>query len=153
MSKPNPSRFTKGDKRASEAGKKSHGHLPVEVREARNHNAVQFEKSIYNYMNYTFAELKEAFNNKKTCARDLAVINILMKAIKEGDYRCLDFLLDRTIGKVKQALELNGEVEVKNITQLLEQSETSKVIDVTPRETKQIESGHKQILPDVEDEA
>lgn len=132
----NPSRFTKGDPRASAAGKAAKGFLPKEVKEARLHNAVEFEGSLYKYMQMPLDGLKKAFKEPTTSARDLAVIQILMKAIKQGDYRCLDFLLDRTIGKVKQNLEVSGEVGVKTITQMLEESETQKLIDVTPKYKK-----------------
>lgn len=124
--------FKKGDKRASQAGKKSSNALPVELKEARLQNANEFEESLYKYMGMSYPDLKQAFKDVNTCARDLAVIQILMKAIKDGDYRCLDFLLDRTIGKVKQNLELSGQVNFTSMAEALEGSETQKFIDVTP---------------------
>lgn len=42
----------------------------------------------------------------RTPALDLMIISIITKAIKDGDYTRLNFLLDRTIGKVKEVKEL-----------------------------------------------
>ena len=122
--------FTKNDNRASLAGKKSRGHLPTEVKEARLHNAVQFENSLYKYMALTYEELKKAFNAPDTSARDMAVIKILLKAIKEGDYRALDFLLDRTIGKVQTNVKVDAEIAVRSFTDMVAEAQEKRLKDV-----------------------
>jgi hypothetical protein len=123
--------FKKGDPRASAAGKKTNGHLPQHVKDARKFNAIQFEDCLYKYMSLTYDELNKIFNDKKTSARDMAVIKILIKAIKEGDYRAFEFLLDRTIGKLQHNVKI--EVEAKTVTDLLMESNEIDIIDVNPR--------------------
>lgn len=107
--------FKKGDPLASLAGKKSKRPPYKDIQEARKHNAFEFEQSLYKYMGCTLKQLQSAFEDSKTSARDLAVIAILMNAIRKGDNIRLNFLLDRTIGKVKDVTE----VEVKSIHKTL----------------------------------
>lgn len=82
-----------------------------DLRDARTYNAVEFEETIYKYFTYTGTELREAFENPKTTARDLVVIQILSKAIEYGDNARLNFLLERTIGKVADRITFNAKVE------------------------------------------
>ena len=49
-----------------------------------------------------------AYIGKKTPALDLVVIKVLIEAIRKGDEKRLGFLLDRTIGKVKEEIEVTG---------------------------------------------
>lgn len=104
--KATPASFKKGDPRASKAGKKSSRALPQDLKEAREQNAKEFEASLYKYMKLNMAELKAAYANPSTPARDLAVIKILEQSINKGDQQRLNFLLERTIGKVKDVSEV-----------------------------------------------
>lgn len=135
----NPSRFKKGDPRTIAAAKKGGGWLPQHVKEARKFNAIQFEECLYKYMSLSKEELKQVWNDPKTSARDLAVIKILQKSINEGDYRALDFLLERTIGKVQSNINIKAEVEAKTFTDMVLEASEKVVVDVTP-EVKKIES-------------
>jgi hypothetical protein len=106
MANPKPKiSFTKGDPRASLAGKKSSRALPPDLKEARQMFARDFESTIYKYMNHTKDELLMAMKAPETPAKDLAVLSILHKAITNGDQQRLDFMLNRTVGKVVEKVE------------------------------------------------
>jgi hypothetical protein len=54
----------------------------------------------------TKAELKAIALDPRTDAADLMLCQIVIYAIETGDYRRVEFILDRTIGKVKDTLEV-----------------------------------------------
>src|SRR5688572_20590077 len=97
--------FDKNPQRARLAGMKSKRSTPPELISAREQNAKEFEASLYKYMKATREELKLAANNPATPAQDLAVIKILARAIERGDHTSLNFILDRSIGKVTEKFE------------------------------------------------
>ena len=97
--------FDKDPERARRAGQKSSRALPEEIKEARKRNAVEIEGSIYNYMGSNLRELKAAYANPTTPSKDLVVIKILIKAIELGDHARLEFLFNRTIGKVVDKID------------------------------------------------
>jgi len=118
---PKPSNgFGKDKARASAAGKKSSKHLPADLKEARSMNAHDFENSLYKYMSMPFIDLQKIFKDPKTPSRDLAVISILKNAIEKGDNQRLNFLLERTIGKVKDVSEVSIKSSHKSIVEMLE---------------------------------
>jgi len=51
-------------------------------------------------------ELKAAISSDLTPALELMVASIVWKAIAEGDERRFDFILNRTIGKVKEEIDI-----------------------------------------------
>lgn len=115
--KPTPASFKKGDPRAVAAGKKSSRALPPEVKEARLLNAAKFEEIIYKYMGSPIEELQAAANNPATPAIEHIVIKLLSLAIKHGDIARLNLLLERTIGKVTDKLQVNAQVTNKTLHQ------------------------------------
>lgn len=116
MANPNPvKKFKKGSIEASLAGKKSSRALPPEIKEARLVNSVKFEEIVYKYMNATAQELQAIAKDPATPAIDLVVIKILSNAITKGDLPSLNLLLERTIGKVKDKLELDHKVQAKTL--------------------------------------
>lgn len=54
----------------------------------------------------TMDELKQVIADKETDAADLMLSQIVVHAIKMGDHKRLEFILERTIGKVKETLEV-----------------------------------------------
>jgi len=112
--------FTKDDNRASEAGKKSSSALPSDLKIARGLNAIEFEQSLYKYMDMSLEDLVRVEKDPTTTSRDLAVISILRNAIEKGDNQRLNFLLERTIGKVKDISEVSISSTHKSIVEMLE---------------------------------
>ncbi len=67
-------------------------------------------------------ELKKVADNPKSTMIEIAVASILHRAVKDGDFSRLDFLLARSIGKVKEEIEQT----VKSIS--------DEMLDSVPRE-------------------
>lgn len=111
--------FDKDPERARLAGKKSSRALPPEVKAARQLNAVKFEEIIYKYMGATVDELKEISKDPKTPAIDHIVIKLLSMAISKGDIARLNLLLERTIGKVTEKVDINANVKTMSLHQMI----------------------------------
>lgn len=99
--------FDKNPNRARDAGRKSKRTGLGDLREARAMHAVDFENSIYKYFTTELETLKKIYIDQKTPVRDLIVIKILIAAIEKADFARLNFLLERTIGKVKDIVDHN----------------------------------------------
>ena len=117
--KATPASFKPGDPRAVAAGKKSSRALPVELKEARAVNANKVEETLYKYMSMDKAALELAFKDPATPSVELIVIKIITKAISEGDYSRLDFLLNRTIGKVPDKTHHLGIIGITKVHDLI----------------------------------
>ena len=102
--------FKQDPERARAAGRKSCKKVPPEVKEARLVHSIKFEEIVYKYMNCTAEELQVKARDKATPAIDLVVIKILSNAITKGDLPSLNLLLERTIGKVTDKLDLRAAV-------------------------------------------
>lgn len=102
--------FDKSKARAIAGGKKSSRKVPSGLKEARQVNSNTFESIVYKYMDSSIVELSKILKDPKTPALDMLVIKVLTEGIKKGDQGRLDFLLNRTIGKVAdkiQAVNIN----------------------------------------------
>lgn len=60
---------------------------------------------ITKYCHKTKAEIMEALKDPNTSAIDLTICTVLSKAMNNGDHLRLEFLLNRTIGKVAERIE------------------------------------------------
>ena len=59
-------------------------------------------------------QLRNAMNSELTPALELMIASIVWKAIAEGDERRFDFILNRTIGKVKEEIDITAYTENLN---------------------------------------
>jgi hypothetical protein len=113
--KATPASFKKGDPRAIAGGKKSSRALPPEVKEARLMNASKFEGIIYKYMDAPIERLRVIMADPSTPAIDLVVIKLLVLAIQHGDIARLNLLLERTIGKVTDKIQVDNNTTIRNL--------------------------------------
>lgn len=60
---------------------------------------------ITKYCHKTKSEIMEALKDPNTSAIDLTICTVLSKAMNNGDHLRLEFLLNRTIGKVAERIE------------------------------------------------
>ena len=74
--------------------------VPVDIKKARSLTRTELERILNRYLHMTPAELYEAQQKPTTSALQHVVIAIVVAAVKDGDQKRLDFLLDRLIGKV-----------------------------------------------------
>lgn len=79
--------------------------LPSDVLESRKQNTVSVARILNKFMNMNIEELKLLMNDKKTQNLELMIGRIIIEAIKTGDYTRLNFILDRSIGKVTEKVE------------------------------------------------
>jgi len=80
--------------------------LPEDVLESRKQNTVSVARILNKFMNMNIEELKLLMNDKKTQNLELMIGRIIIEAIKTGDYTRLNFILDRSIGKIVDKMEI-----------------------------------------------
>lgn len=123
MSNPRPKiSFSKNDNRASLAGKKSSRALPPELKELRTQKAKELELTIHKYSSMSLHELKAEYGNPEKPAIDLLVIKCLTKAIERGDFSWIEPMLARSIGKVKDEIEVTQKSFHAHIVATLEKA-------------------------------
>lgn len=80
--------------------------LPKDLAQAKTLNKRMtleiFNKCIF----MTLEQLNMRLKDPTTCAIELAICRVLVKAIELGDDRRINFLLDRLVGKVTEKVEL-----------------------------------------------
>lgn len=93
--------------------------LPDKIKEARRLNRTQFERIANKYLHMDFSEIEEIMAKKKKniAAIDFIVLSVIYHAIKDGDPKRLDFLLNRTIGQTikRVAIQSFEEPELRDI--------------------------------------
>lgn len=118
--KATPASFKPGDPRASVAGKKSSRALPPDLKEARALRAIEFENIIYKYMDKNHEEISEILKLKSQIPmKELIVLNLVKLALENGDLARLNFLLDRTIGKVPEKMQLNADIKTRTLHDMI----------------------------------
>lgn len=93
---------------------------PEYLRKIASLTQIEACKLISKYGRMTMAELTLAIESKTTPVIDLAIASIFNQSILTGDYKRLEFLLDRAIGKAPLIEESEEEVaareELRNLT-------------------------------------
>lgn len=80
--------------------------LPGDIKESRKFNAIEATRIITRYLCMTALEIAAAVENPNTTAMELVLAKVIVEAGKTGDYQRLNFLFDRTIGKVSDKLKV-----------------------------------------------
>ena len=79
--------------------------IPVDVKEFQKTNNYEVGRILNECIFLPLEELKKRSLNKKNSALENLIVSVLLKAIKTGDVRTLNFFLDRLVGKVKEESE------------------------------------------------
>lgn len=96
----------------TESGKFKKGHvglnkpLNVEIVQARRMTRAKFEAAANKYLFMSRGEIEAISKDPSTTMLDLMIISLITKAIKDGDEKRFDFLLDRLIGKVVRTIKV-----------------------------------------------
>lgn len=94
--------------------------LPADLKASRSVNQAEFERVLNRYLFLKREELKELAKDMTLPTLDHLAIALLTATIDTGDYKRFNFLLERTIGKVKTVVEVvgnnGGPVEVSEET-------------------------------------
>jgi hypothetical protein len=114
-----PGSFKPGDPRAIAGGKKSRRTTP-DINLARTMTAQEFEALVYSHMNKTMDELKTIEQEPSTTIKERMVISIMIAAAEKADQGRLEFLLQRTIGKVPDKHEVTTKSTHEQIVEEIE---------------------------------
>lgn len=94
--------------------------IPEELRGIVALNQSEVTRIISKYARMDLTQLELAAQNPRTSVLDLGIISIFRKAVEQGDYTKLSFLLDRSVGKVPVAyedeIERAAREELQNLT-------------------------------------
>ncbi len=106
---------------------------PADLVNARMTNATLFEDSVYKHMGITVAALELLMKDKTLTVRDMVVVRLLALAMQKGDIARFNFLLERTIGKVADKLDIRAAVVTKTLhDQIVDEIEANEVVDIKP---------------------
>ena len=81
--------------------------LPDDIKEARTLNQIEFERTINKFLFESKRFLDELLESEQSTVFELMIAKMLQKAINEGDYQRINFLMDRIVGKAKETIDHN----------------------------------------------
>lgn len=80
---------------------------PPEVREVRKLNKHDVELSLTSHLRMTRDQIADVIEDPNAKMLDVLVASIIAKAVQTGDQQRLDFIFNRTIGKVSDQIEIS----------------------------------------------
>ena len=98
--------FTKGKSGNPGGGRKK----PPDIKVATEYSRNEIERTLNNFLTLTKTDLKQRLEHPEASILQLAIGSVLMKTVKEGDHQRLGFIFDRIIGKVRDRIELSGDI-------------------------------------------
>lgn len=81
--------------------------LPEDVKSCLKLNQVEFVRLANEFLFMSAKQLKEVIDNQEETVFRQILASVLLEAIKNGDYKRLEFFVDRLIGKSPQYGEAN----------------------------------------------
>lgn len=105
MAKTGGKNFVKGHRLSVGKGRPKGSKIPKDVKLM---NQTICREKISLYFDKPLKELEQIYKDKTSNSLDLMIIKIIIMAIKDGDYKRLGFLFDRTIGKVTDKIDLGN---------------------------------------------
>ena len=94
--------------------------LPEDIRKASQLTNEEFIRIANRFFSMTRGEIQETLQDPKATLLELIVGGIAAKAAKDHDHYRADFLLNRTIGKVKEMVEITNDLSKLSDAELLE---------------------------------
>lgn len=87
--------------------------VPEYLKKAKKMNKVLLDKYLNKYINMNMTGLRRALEDSKkvtseVSAMEVMIIRVVMEAVRKGDHKILDFVLNRTVGKVKEEFHVEG---------------------------------------------
>lgn len=79
--------------------------IPEDLKQVRTLKKDEAERLIIMLMSYTTAELRKVIGNEKTPAMHKLIAKIILKGVLHGDSQRMEFLFNRTIGRVLEKIE------------------------------------------------
>jgi hypothetical protein len=93
--------FEPGDPRAGRPA------LPGDIKAARKLTAVELQRVLTDFLHLTPQQLMERISSGDATMLEGLIGSIMQKGIQDGSYAHLNFLFERTVGKVKDSLEVS----------------------------------------------
>lgn len=81
---------------------------PEDIKTLRSHNKFEIERCLTKYLHMSMSELTAISQDGSLSALEMACVRLMIKGAGKGDYRVMDFIFNRLIGKVKEHIELGG---------------------------------------------
>lgn len=110
-----------------------YGNLPIgdDLKNARKLTRADFERTANKYMQMTWEMIDELIKQKNLPMMDYMIVSIMHRAVKDGDQKRLDFLLDRLIGQVVRRIRVQHEEEpiVKQIPMQVSDEERLEMLE------------------------
>jgi len=105
------------------------GPLPIgdDLKYARKITRVEFERVANKYLFMRWEEIEPLAKSKNIPMLDFMIISLMNHAVKDGDPKRLDFLLDRLIGQVVRKIHVQTEEEHIPKTSPIAMSDEEKV--------------------------
>lgn len=100
--KKNRTSFGTGNKVAVGKGRPR---MPPEVKAARQMNRAEVERIFNKYLFATEGEILDVMNDTKTPFGERMFLKVMAKCEDQGDHYRLEFILNRLVGKVPQAVD------------------------------------------------
>jgi len=83
--------------------------LPEHLKGVKKMNKHQFESILNKYIHLSLNELIELLKGGDLPAIEAMVVKVLTEAVRKGDEKRLNFVLDRLIGKVQENFKVEGD--------------------------------------------
>jgi hypothetical protein len=117
--------------------------MPKEFLEIKDTKIDEFRSIIFKYMDMSPFQIKELMDKNEVIingeklshlpAKELIVLKFVYKAMQDADINRLNLLLDRTIGKVVEKVDVRAAVVSKPLhEQIVDEIEKHEVIDIKP---------------------
>jgi hypothetical protein len=87
--------------------------LPKELLAAKKMNRIECETIFARLINLPKDKISEVLKDPKASMLEITIATILFKAAQNGDHQRLNFILDRTVGKVVERLQLEGKLTLE----------------------------------------
>jgi hypothetical protein len=133
--------------------------LAPELKEAREFTRQELMRVMANFFKLPAAQIKDHVKNPDCPSIEAAVGKVLLASIEHSDYKRLGFLLEQMLGKPKQTVEFEGEMQPINhlhwfkYMQELERKKFSRGGDVSGSQEEHEEAHGEEVRREVQVQA
>lgn len=87
--------------------------IPKDIKDLKQLNEAEFKGLFNKYMNTPVKALKTHYQAMELPGKDMLIISVIYMAVKFGDHKRFDFILNRLIGKVKDEVNHNVNLQTQ----------------------------------------
>ncbi len=108
--------------------------MPKDVKEARQLTQRELEISLQKYLLMTPEQLKKAKQDPETTMIDHLIISVMTHGVNKGDQNRVDFLMNRLVGKIKQQVEMSGQLDIRPYKEIADEDLERRIKELEGRE-------------------